>query len=247
METVEFGMGSSEGLILTFHVAPFSLAHAENPHTALNACYAAAYHVLGGTIPYHNRDVGCFGPPSIAALGQRHLTFYADFLSLKVNQACPVVSLAQIYLCSLFRRCHCRFWSQEWGSDMTLDVSDRDGADEEGAINLQSWPTVRGMYMPDAITTFKAQGRRCECPFCAHASLLAERQTHRKLPHRTFLIVGCADRRPPPSCLYVPTTFSSTHNYSPNFLRAVNAPTAAARAIDTVLHSRGHEAFNPSK
>lgn len=43
-----------------------------------------------------------------------------------------------------------------------LDVSDEDGADEEGMINLQSWPSVKGMYMPDAITTFKAEGKRCE-------------------------------------------------------------------------------------
>lgn len=47
--------------------------------------------------------------------------------------------------------------SQEWGDDMKFDASD-----EDGMINLQDWPTVRGMYMPDAITTFKTGGRRCE-------------------------------------------------------------------------------------
>ncbi|CAN0445071.1 unnamed protein product, partial [Hapterophycus canaliculatus] len=46
---------------------------------------------------------------------------------------------------------------QEWGNDLQLDASDKDGM-----INLQSWPTVKGMYMPDAITTFKANGNRCE-------------------------------------------------------------------------------------
>ena len=55
---------------------------------------------------------------------------------------------------------------QEWGSGgLMFDASDRDGADEEGMINLQSWPSVKGMYMPDSITTFKAQGKRCECAF----------------------------------------------------------------------------------
>ncbi|CAB1115103.1 unnamed protein product [Ectocarpus sp. CCAP 1310/34] len=44
---------------------------------------------------------------------------------------------------------------KEWGDDMKFDASD-----EDGMINLQDWPTVRGMYMPDAITTFKTGGRR---------------------------------------------------------------------------------------
>lgn len=39
-----------------------------------------------------------------------------------------------------------------------------DASNEDDAINLQSWPTVKGMYMPDAITTFKgiADGKRCK-------------------------------------------------------------------------------------
>lgn len=49
------------------------------------------------------------------------------------------------------------FGAQEWGSDLELDVSDKDEM-----INLQSWPSIKGMYMPDAITTFKAGGKRCE-------------------------------------------------------------------------------------
>ena len=50
-----------------------------------------------------------------------------------------------------------------------FDASDKDGEDEEGLINLQSWPSVKGMYMPDAITTFKANGQRCEflLPACS--------------------------------------------------------------------------------
>lgn len=52
---------------------------------------------------------------------------------------------------------------------MKFDASDRDGSgddsDEEGTINLQDWPVVKGMYMPDSVNTFeaKADGRRCEC------------------------------------------------------------------------------------
>lgn len=37
-----------------------------------------------------------------------------------------------------------------------------DASDEDGMINLQDWPTVKGMYMPDAITTFKTGGKRCK-------------------------------------------------------------------------------------
>lgn len=57
---------------------------------------------------------------------------------------------------------------QEWGDGVKLDASDRDGdgddSDEEGKINLQNWPTVKGMYLPDSVNTFKAKadGRRCE-------------------------------------------------------------------------------------
>eukprot|EP00903_Cladosiphon_okamuranus_P012016 g11282.t1 len=45
---------------------------------------------------------------------------------------------------------------KDWGSDdLMFDASDKDDM-----INLQSWPQVKGMYMPDAITTFKTQGKR---------------------------------------------------------------------------------------
>lgn len=34
-------------------------------------------------------------------------------------------------------------------------------------INLDSYPTVNGMYMPDAITTFRVGNTRCELlTFC---------------------------------------------------------------------------------
>jgi DNA-binding beta-propeller fold protein YncE len=38
-----------------------------------------------------------------------------------------------------------------------LDASDRDGPGGSGAINIQNWP-VFGMYMPDSITSFEANG-----------------------------------------------------------------------------------------
>ena len=47
---------------------------------------------------------------------------------------------------------------QEWGNGVKFDASDKD--DE---INLQDWPQVKGMYMPDSIKTFMTGGRRCEC------------------------------------------------------------------------------------
>ena len=57
--------------------------------------------------------------------------------------------------------------AQEWGNGVKFDASDEDGDEDESGdrgpqINLQDWPTVKGMYQPDAITTFKAGGRRCE-------------------------------------------------------------------------------------
>lgn len=42
-----------------------------------------------------------------------------------------------------------------------------DASDEDGEINLQDWPTVNGMYQPDAIATFSgmSDGKRCEFVF----------------------------------------------------------------------------------
>lgn len=40
-----------------------------------------------------------------------------------------------------------------------MDVSDADGVDGLGKINIQTWPNVRGLYMPDAISSFDVDGR----------------------------------------------------------------------------------------
>ncbi len=42
--------------------------------------------------------------------------------------------------------------------DAGLDASDRDGPGTAGAINIANWP-VRGMYMPDAIAQYVANGQ----------------------------------------------------------------------------------------
>ncbi|CAM9565311.1 unnamed protein product [Pylaiella littoralis] len=46
---------------------------------------------------------------------------------------------------------------KEWGNGVMMDASD-----EDGEINLQDWPTVNGMYQPDAIATFSgmSDGKR---------------------------------------------------------------------------------------
>eukprot|EP00752_Nemacystus_decipiens_P017246 g15450.t1 len=44
---------------------------------------------------------------------------------------------------------------KEWGGDLLFDASN-----EDGMINLASWPQVKGMYMPDSITTYKTNGQR---------------------------------------------------------------------------------------
>ncbi|CBJ25800.1 alkaline phosphatase [Ectocarpus siliculosus] len=72
------------------------------------------------------------------------------YVSLQENNA---VAKIDIKGCEVKRMYPLGF--KEWGDDMKFDASD-----EDGMINLQEWPTVRGMYMPDAITTFKTGGRR---------------------------------------------------------------------------------------
>lgn len=37
-----------------------------------------------------------------------------------------------------------------------------DASDKDDMINLQEWPTIKGMYMPDAIATYKVDGRHCK-------------------------------------------------------------------------------------
>lgn len=37
-----------------------------------------------------------------------------------------------------------------------------DASDKDDEINLQDWPQVKGMYMPDSIKTFKTGGKQCE-------------------------------------------------------------------------------------
>ena len=37
-----------------------------------------------------------------------------------------------------------------------------DASDKDDMINLADWPTVKGMYQPDAIATFETGGKRCE-------------------------------------------------------------------------------------
>ena len=49
------------------------------------------------------------------------------------------------------------FRVKQWGNGTKFDASDKDDG-----INLQDWPTVKGMYMPDAIATFMTGGTRCE-------------------------------------------------------------------------------------
>ena len=54
---------------------------------------------------------------------------------------------------------------------LVLDASDEDGDEDSSGdrgpkINLESWPNVKGMYQPDAVTTFKARGKRCEHYIC---------------------------------------------------------------------------------
>ncbi|CAM9455468.1 unnamed protein product, partial [Scytosiphon promiscuus] len=41
---------------------------------------------------------------------------------------------------------------KEWGNGVKFDASDRDDM-----INLQDWPMVKGMYMPDSVKTFKGK------------------------------------------------------------------------------------------
>ena len=40
-----------------------------------------------------------------------------------------------------------------------MDISDADGLDAQGKINIQPWANVRGLYMPDAIASFEVAGK----------------------------------------------------------------------------------------
>lgn len=64
----------------------------------------------------------------------------------------------------------CKLFSQEWGNGVKFDASDRDDM-----INLQDWPMVKGMYMPDSVKTFKGKTGSSEGNSCEYRSLFLDR------------------------------------------------------------------------
>ncbi len=75
------------------------------------------------------------------------------FVTLQENNAVAVVNLTNNSISAI----HDLGFKDHSLAGNELDASDRDGAQGEGAINIQNWP-IKGIYMPDAIASMRVNG-----------------------------------------------------------------------------------------
>jgi 2',3'-cyclic-nucleotide 2'-phosphodiesterase (5'-nucleotidase family) len=75
------------------------------------------------------------------------------FVTLQENNAVAVVDITSLDVAGIVGLGFKDFLMEE----NAFDASNRDGVDGDGAINIRNWP-VKGMFQPDAIATFQADG-----------------------------------------------------------------------------------------
>ncbi len=107
-----------------------------------------------------DRSIRIFGPGATVAqdLEPEHITVSDDsetaWVVLQENNAIAELDLERrrfTRLTGLGFKDHSRAWKG-------LDAGDRDGPANAGRINIARWP-VLGMYLPDAIVSYKVKGR----------------------------------------------------------------------------------------
>jgi 2',3'-cyclic-nucleotide 2'-phosphodiesterase / 3'-nucleotidase / 5'-nucleotidase len=97
-----------------------------------------------------------FGPNATAAqdIEPEYITVSADdttaWVTLQENNAIAVIDIASATVASLIPL----GLKDHSLAGNAFDASDRDGASNGPAINIANWP-VKGMYLPDAITSFQ--------------------------------------------------------------------------------------------
>ncbi len=107
------------------------------------------------------QDVRIFGPKASAAqdFEPEYITVSKDgktaWVALQENNALAKIDVAAAKVLAVYP-----FGFKDHGiNGHGMDISDADGVDGKGKINIQTWANVRGLYMPDAIASFEVAGK----------------------------------------------------------------------------------------
>lgn len=105
------------------------------------------------------RIFGANNPTAAQDLEPEYITLSADdktaWVSLQENNAIAKIDIASAKVTAIYPLGYKDHGQQGQG----LDVSDADGVDGTGQINIKTWPGVRGLYMPDAISSYEVDGK----------------------------------------------------------------------------------------
>ena len=107
------------------------------------------------------QGIRIFGPKASAAqdFEPEYITVSKDgktaWVTLQENNALAKIDVASAKVLGVYP-----FGFKDHGmKGHGMDVSDVDGVDGKGKINIQTWANVRGLYMPDAIASFEVAGK----------------------------------------------------------------------------------------
>lgn len=115
----------------------------------------------GGEVALREQGIRIFGPKASAAqdFEPEYITVSKDgktaWVALQENNALAKIDVAAAKVLAVYP-----FGFKDHGmKGHGMDVSDADGVDAKGKINIQTWANVRGLYMPDAIASFEVAGK----------------------------------------------------------------------------------------
>ncbi|MGL6081332.1 alkaline phosphatase [Acinetobacter lwoffii] len=107
------------------------------------------------------QGIRIFGPKASAAqdFEPEYITVSKDgktaWVALQENNALAKIDVASAKVLAVYP-----FGFKDHGmKGHGMDVSDADGVEGKGKIDIQTWANVRGLYMPDAIASFEVAGK----------------------------------------------------------------------------------------
>lgn len=136
-------------------VGSISIIDVSTPATPVVS--TASFAAFNGTEDALNaRGVRIYGPGATAEqdIEPEYITISQDsataFVTLQENNAIAKINIATATVTDIFA-----LGEKDHGvTGSELDVSDNDG----GTINIRTWPGVRGLYLPDALTSYTVGG-----------------------------------------------------------------------------------------
>ena len=107
------------------------------------------------------QGIRIFGPQATAAqdFEPEYITLSKDgktaWVSLQENNALAKIDVTNAQVSAVYP-----LGFKDHGlTGNAIDVSDADGLDGTGSIQIKTWPNVRGLYMPDAIASYEVAGK----------------------------------------------------------------------------------------